>query len=338
MINLAVTGDREKETLIRDIRDGTLSERFAIPEEIRAAVRSRIRKDPERSRELEQIVSRTGTLYPKDYWSRDCILGNWTGGSMGAYLRHYPRYFGTRPVRDVGLIASEGRMTIPVADRTPAGVLDVTSHYFEFLPEAEANSPNPTVLAAHEVQEGGRYFILLTTAYGLYRYHIHDLVRVAGFHNGTPLVEFLSKGSLFANLTGEKISEYQVTQSMAEVLRELDLTVHAYTLAPCWPATEGNGDFEQPYYGLFVEEGDLTEDAARSTAERLEQRLQKVNEEYASKRQTLRLGPVKVEWVPHGFWQRWDRERLQRTGGTFEQYKRPCLITDTQFAESARRS
>ena len=42
-----------------------------------------------------------------------------------------------------------------------------------------------------------------TTAYGLYRYHIHDLVQVTGFHNGTPLIEFLSKGSHFANITGE---------------------------------------------------------------------------------------------------------------------------------------
>ena len=72
-----------------------------------------------------------------DYWPPNCLLGNWTGGSVGAYLRHYPRYFGDLPVRDVGLIASEGRMTIPLSDGTPAGVLDVTSHYFEFIPEDE---------------------------------------------------------------------------------------------------------------------------------------------------------------------------------------------------------
>ncbi len=51
------------------------------------------------------------------------------------------------------------------------------------------------MLGAHELKEGATYFILLTTAFGLYRYHIHDVVRVAGFHNGTPLIEFLSKGA-----------------------------------------------------------------------------------------------------------------------------------------------
>src|SRR5579884_2444192 len=328
LINLARTGDQDKEALIRDLHDGTLSSHLDLPADIRAELTRRIRRHPERARQLEEIVNRTGTLYPKDYWPCDCILGNWMGGSVGSYLRHYPRYFGATPVRDIGLIASEGRMTIPLADGTPSGVLDITSHYFEFIPEEEGDSPRPTVLAAHEVQEGRNYFILLTTAYGLYRYHIHDLVRVTGFYNGTPLVEFLSKGAHFASVTGEKLSEYQVTEAMAGVLRELDLSLTAYTLAPCW-------DEERPYYGLFVERGDLRdpEQGARLAA-LLDRRLGQANIEYASKRASERLGPVRVELLPPGTWLRWDRDRLARTGGAAEQYKHPCLIGDLSFRET----
>jgi hypothetical protein len=248
-------------------------------------------------------------------------LGNWTGGSMGAYLRHYPRYFGDMLVRDVGLIASEGRMTIPVADGTPAGVLDITTHYFEFIPEAEIDSPQPTVLGAHELQEGRTYYILPTTAYGLYRYHIHDLVRCAGFFNRTPLIEFLSKGSLFSSVTGEKLSEYHVTGAMAAALRRLDLTVTAYSVAPCW-------DGDQPYYGLFIERGEVPEVEAAKLAAGLDDELKRLNDEYRSKRDSLRLGPVRVEWLPPGFWPQWDRARLARAGGSAEQYKRPCLLAD----------
>jgi hypothetical protein len=342
VIHLARAGDMEKESLIRDLADGTLSPRFDVPADVRAALKRRLRRHPDRARELEEIVRRTGTLYPKDYWPRKCLLGNWTGGSVGAYLRHYPRYYGDHPVRDVGLIASEGRMTIPMSDGTPAGILDVTSHYFEFIPEGEIDSPRPTVLAAHELKEGGQYYILLTTAYGLYRYHIHDLVRVAGFHNQTPLIEFLSKGSHFANITGEKLSEYHVTRSMREVLHELDLPLTDFSLAPCWPTSPDSagaggsaaGDFEQPYYGLFVEAGDLADEAARALAARLDARLQDVNLEYASKRTSQRLGPVRVEWVHPGAWARWDRDRLARTGGTPEQYKRPCLLAEPPFRPS----
>ena len=68
------------------------------------------------------IANRAGTFFPKDYWPNECVIGNWMGGSAGAYLRHFPKYFGATPVRDVGLIASEGRMTIPMADGTPSEV------------------------------------------------------------------------------------------------------------------------------------------------------------------------------------------------------------------------
>jgi GH3 auxin-responsive promoter len=326
VINFARAGDAEKESLIRDIADGTLNPRLDIPPDVYNELKRRLRPNPERARELQQIADKTGTLYPSQYWPRKCLLGNWTGGSVSAYLRHYPRYYGSHPVRDVGLIASEGRMTIPMTEGSPAGILDVTTHYFEFIPEAEGDSPKPTILAAHELQEGSRYFILLTTSYGLYRYHIHDLVRVTGFHNRTPLIEFLSKGAHFSNLTGEKLSEYQVTHAMAKVLGELSLSLTSYSVAPCW-------NDEQPYYGLFLERGDLPDaSAGERLAARLDARLRETNVEYAAKRDSLRLGALRLETVGNGFWAQWDRERLQRNGGTMEQYKHPCLINDLQFA------
>ncbi len=324
LINMAKLGDQEKESLLRDLTDGTLSDKFDVPQDVRDALRSRLKPCPDRVRDLEAMVARTGNLYPRDYWGPDCLLGNWTGGSMGAYLRHYPRYFGACPVRDVGLIASEGRMTIPLSDATPAGVLDVTSHFFEFIPEAEMESPQPTVLAAHELQGGRNYYILPTTSFGLYRYDIRDLVRVAGFHNQTPLIEFLSKGAYFSSVTGEKLSEYHVTQSMARALRDLDLTLNSYSLAPCWKE-------EQPYYGLFMERGELPEaDAARLT-DRLDALLKECNIEYGSKRDSLRLGPVRMELLDAGTWREWDRDRLKRNGGALDQYKHPCLIADPEF-------
>jgi len=326
LVNLARAGDQHKESLIRDLHDGTLNPRIDVPCEIRAALTRQLgRRHSKRARELEEIVRRTGTLYPRDFWKQNCILGNWTGGSVAAYLRHFPRYFGDTPIRDVGLIASEGRMTIPVADHTPSGVLDVTSHYFEFIPEAEADRPAPVTLAAHEVKEGEKYYILPTTAFGLYRYHIHDLVRVTGFYNQTPLVEFLSKGAHFANITGEKLSEYHVTQSMEEVLRALDLTLTSYSLAPCW-------DDATPYYGLFVERGDLMNGhQGQELAAALDRRLATHNVEYASKRGSQRLGAVRLNLLPDGTWQEWDRQRQTRSGGTPEQYKHPNLIPDISF-------
>jgi hypothetical protein len=328
LIMLARSGDQEKEALIRDLYDGTLHAKCLLPDDVRAKLRRRLaNRYRERARELEAIVNRTGTLYPKHYWPTACLLGTWTGGSMAAYIRQFPRYFGQTPIRDIGLIASEGRMTIPVRDGTPGGVLDITSHYFEFIPESEIDCSQPSVLGAHELQEGSKYFILLTTAFGLYRYNIHDLVRVTGFFNRTPVIEFLNKGAHFANMTGEKLSEYHVTRAMSEALSEFDLSVTAYSLAPCW-------DDIQPYYGLFVERSDFTTtDHALRLAAQVDSGLRRHNIEYASKRGSRRLGPVRLELMAPGTWGEWDHRQLSRTGGPEAQYKHPCLIIDSHFRE-----
>ena len=328
LVSLARVMDSEKESLIRDLRDGTLNPKLDIPIEIRQILEKskRLRPNPSRAAELEGFVRQKGALLPMDVWPAESILiGCWTGGSVGPYLRQLPRYYGSTPIRDIGLLASEGRMTIPIEDGTPSGVLDITSHYFEFIPESEIDSPQPTILGAHELQEGGHYYILPTTKSGLYRYHISDLVRVNGFYNKTPLIEFLGKGNRFANLTGEKLSEYHVCQAMDASARQVPQPVSAYSLAPCW-------DDVQPYYGLFLEEQDVTHaNLLTSFLDLLDRKLGEENIEYAAKRESGRLGPVRVQVLPPGTWAKWDRERLSKNGGSPEQYKHPCLIGDVNF-------
>jgi hypothetical protein len=327
LVNFARFLDQNKDRLIRDLYDGTLSLDFDIPAFVRDALRPRIRPEIPRARELERIAESTGTLYPKDAWKSLMVLGNWMGGNVKAYLRHYPLYYGNLPVRDPGLIASEGRMSIPLEDGTPSGALDITSHFFEFIPAEEIAAPHPTTLLAEELEEGKEYFILLTTAYGLYRYNIYDRVRVTGFFHRTPMIEFLNKGSSFSNLTGEKLSEFQVVQAVQEAMSEQNLNLTAYCLAPCW-------DDEEPYYGLFVEESDFPDaEAALELAEAVDRHLRRFNIEYDSKRDSRRLGPVRALLMPRGSWSVWDRQRLARTGGTAEQYKHPCLLPDTSFRQ-----
>jgi len=48
----------------------------------------------------------------------------------------------------------------------------------------------------------------------------------------------------------------------------------------------------------------------------------------------LRLGPIRLQLLGDRAWQLWDRQRLERTGGTLEQYKHPCLIADPKFRET----
>jgi hypothetical protein len=112
---------------------------------------------------------------------------------------------------------------------------------------------------------------------------------------------------------------------MEAVAREVPQPVTAYSLAPCW-------DEVQPYYGVFLEEQDVADAGLLARfLKTFDRCLGEQNIEYQAKRESGRLGPPRVEVLPGGAWQKWDRERLSRTGGSPEQYKHPCLIGDVEF-------
>jgi hypothetical protein len=328
ILAMARLGDREKEVLIRDVADGTLDARWEISTEIRRQLRFKTRRrHKQKARALERIVTESGRLLPKDYWPDLQFLSNWMGGTMRAYLRGYPEYFGQTPIRDVGLIASEGRMSIPLDDGTPAGVLDIRHHYFEFIPEEQAERAAPETVEATDLIEGRNYFIVLTTAGGLYRYNISDLVRCVGFHGKAPLIEFLNKGAHYSSLTGEKLSEHQAITAVEAAQRAAGLHVKSYLLVPSWD--------DPPYYSLLIEEDDLpTETAADRLATAVESELRRQNVEYVCKRDSRRLGPVRIRKIPEGSWVNFQKQRLVQSGGTVEQYKQPHLVPDLDMAAS----
>ena len=326
LIQLAKLSDARKEDLIRDIADGTLAESEHVPAELHAAIGRRLsRKDKARAAELEAIVDRTGRLVPRDYWPEMQLLAIWTGGSAGAYLPGLDEDFGQIPIRDHGLSASEGRMTIPVTDGTPAGILDVTTHFFEFIPESEYGSPDASVLEAHELQEGKNYYILLTTSSGLCRYNICDVVRCTGFYHSTPMVEFLHKGAHIANLTGEKISESQVVSAVRAASDEMQVCLSNFTLSPVW----GN----PPKYHLHFEHADLAAPhLGEPLANLVDNHLKSINCEYRDKRSSGRLAPIKWVPLPQGTWNAFGQLRRAKSGGSVEQYKHPCLVPDLEFS------
>jgi hypothetical protein len=326
LLQLARQADANCDDLIRDIADGTLSQKFTIDAEIRRKLRTRFRvRNPQRARELEAIVSDTGHLYPRHYWSNLSLIAVWTGGSAGAYTSGLRQFYGDVPIRDHGLHASEGRMTIPFEDHTSSGVLDLTSHFFEFIPDSEYGKADPVVLEAHELEPGRNYFILLTTASGLYRYNIHDVVRCTGYRGGTPMLEFLNKGSQISSVTGEKITESQVVSAVKDSLAATSLQLTHFTVGPAW------GD--PPGYQLLFEEHEMPAELRARICEAIDSRLSVLNCEYGEKRKTGRLGPLSPVAIPTGAWRRFARRRQSKLGGSIEQYKHPCLVPDLKFCE-----
>lgn len=318
-LKLAQAADTHAEQLIRDVHDGGLWPQLPVSDALRQQLAPRMKADSATARRLEEILKRHGRLLPKHYWNLG-FLANWTGGSMSLYLRDIPEYFGDTPVRDIGLLASEGRVSIPIEDGTAAGILDVTSHFFEFVPREEIDQPSPTTLRSHQVRVGEEYFVLLTTSAGLYRYDLRDLVRVVDFFGEAPVVEFLNKGAHISSLTGEKLTERQVVLAMERAVRLLNLSVDNFVLAPRWDRL--------PYYLLHLTEGPASSSptGARLAAE-LDRQLRSINVEYASKRDSDRLGPVRLNVLPPGFLADLDQRQAQAHRRGNEQFKHKFLYT-----------
>lgn len=310
------------ESLIRDIFDGTAS-RVELPGDRQLLARN-LKPNRRRAQELERIVDGHGTLNVKACWPHLVCLGVWSGGSAGAYIPQLRQTFGDIPVRDHGLHASEGRMTLPIADNTPAGLLEVETHFFEFIPVEESDSADPVVLAAHELEEGQEYFILLTTASGLYRYNIRDVVRCTGFYGSTPFLEFLHKGAHISSITGEKISESQVVEAVRVACEQHAIGLQHFTLTPRWG--------KPPGYTLYVcATKELSVDALSQLARFADRRLAAINCEYREKRETHRLDSIDVRALPEKSWRDFTEHRLDAASGSREQYKHPCLVTDPKF-------
>ncbi|SFJ46388.1 GH3 auxin-responsive promoter family protein [Planctomicrobium piriforme] len=302
------------ERLIRDLFDGTdpYDGISRLPRHLRS-----IRNVP-RARELDQLLQSTGALHPRSVWKELELAAVWTGGSAAAYLPRLREYLGDLAIRDHGLHASEGRMTIPLEDENPSGLLDIGTHFFEFIPEDEIDSPDPTVLQAHELVEDESYFILLTTASGLYRYDIRDVVQCTGFYGTTPMLRFLHKGSHISSLTGEKLTESQVVNAVTKVASKADVRLDCFTLTPQW------GD--PPHYVLLAEETCWpTGVSSTEFAFRVDEELRQVNDEYLDKRDSGRLGPCEAIQVPTAQWQAFIAQRQSTAGGSTEQYKHPYL-------------
>ena len=327
LVHMAQLADSKRESIIRDIFDGTVSSAVELPLAVRKALSKRIdRPNQKRARELEQLVEQTGNLHPSGYWQRLGVITVWTGGSCASYLPAVRELYGNKPVRDHGLSASEGRMTIPFEDESPDGILDVVSHFFEFIPENEYGSENPIVLEAHELEEGRNYFILLSTCSGFYRYDICDVVRCTGFMGTVPILRFLHKGAHISSVTGEKLSESQVVDAMQDTLRESRHKVSFFTLIPVWG--------EPPYYRLLLEDSELPSPEARGRFEELlDRRLGEQNCEYEEKRKTGRLAPLKVLPLRNGSWTEFAAQRREKIGGSVEQYKHPCLLPRLEIAQ-----
>jgi len=325
LVLLAEKMQAHAERLLADLGAGRVSAEVALPQPAAEAARRLLRPQPERARQLAAAAERHGALTPKHAWPDLKVISCWKGGTMPLYLQRLRRFWGEAPVRDLGYMASEGRGSIPLVDAGAAGVLALTTHFFEFVPVDEIDAEQPTCLTADELVSNREYYVLFTTSSGLYRYHINDIVRVVDYYREAPVIQFVRKGQGISSVTGEKLTESQVTASLLDVVAARKIDLKHFAMAPRWAAT--------PYYALMVEPGGPTSAAEhRDFLRSMDQALCEANVEYQAKRESERLGRPVLQVVAPGTFDRYRQERVSQ-GAPEAQVKIPHLSPKFEFGK-----
>jgi hypothetical protein len=310
--------------LIFDIRRGSVHSRFE-PHAAAARLQLSGRANPRRADELATILSRTGRLLPREVWPNLRVISCWKGGTMPLYLRRLPALYGDCPVRDLGYMASEGRGGTPLVNSGAAGVLSITSHFFEFVPEEQIDRTDPDFLTCDQLEANHQYYVYFTTSGGLYRYHINDVVRVVDFYRQTPVIQFVRKGQGISSITGEKLTESQVTGALLQALDAEPVALEHFT------ACVALGD--RPAYAFYVEGADSeSADTLRRFARNVDRALCEHNAEYEAKRSSQRIGPPLIRRVARGSYQKLRQQRVA-AGAPEAQVKIPQLSPNLRFGE-----
>lgn len=338
VLKMCEKGAEFAEAIIRDIRDGTLAAEMEIELEIRAQLRKRLKPNPARARVLEQARARRGgELKLGDVWPNLALIGCWKGGTVGHYVEKFGQWFdpdGRRPVpvRDWGYLASEMRGSVPLSDEGSQGVLTVGSNFFEFADprDVAANPDNPAnwnLRSVEDIEDGKEYYIFVTTAAGLYRYDINDIVQVQGYYNKTPQIVFLRKGRGMANITGEKLSVNQVIEAIQRASRATGVLPSHF---------KAEADTERARYLVRIEPSHpLRREDAEAFLRETDRALSEINLEYKAKRDSQRLKPPALHVMREGWYER-ERRRQVGSGKRMFQAKTEILSPMKQQTQAIR--
>lgn len=273
--------------------------------------------NPGRAAELRRAAEARGTLLPRDLWGRLELVVCWNAGLASLYLPRALETFGDDvAVHPAPVAASEGPIGIPLDGHPSAGPLVVSGVFYEFVPAAEEVRPDSETLLFDQLEDGEEYHVLLTHPGGFYRYAVGDVVRVRGFVEGVPRVEYAGRATT-VSAAGERLREAQLVRALSRACDSAGCSLANASAR----VDEG---MRPPRYEVAVElaVGDAV--VAESFAARLDRALCEESPGYRSARARSDLGAPRVRLATTGAFRR-EWELRVREGN------RPPQVKDRVF-------
>jgi GH3 auxin-responsive promoter len=271
--------------LAHDLETGSLSPPTAIPRGKRLSAQGT--PDPRRAAQLRAAFRQGGepATAHSSLWPHLRLLSCWDEAHAALYAPEAARLFPQARVQGKGLISTECFVSLPLTGQKGA-VLALRSHFLEFVPHGAGGE----TLLAHELEQGGRYSLAVTTGGGLYRYRMGDVVEVMGRVENCPLIRFLGKEDLISDRFGEKLNEHHASGVLRGALARHAPEAHFAMLA---------FEEESRSYALFIEADGARKTTLLSLADGVEGRLRE-NHHYRYCRDLGQLGHLRVFLVRRG--------------------------------------
>ena len=308
------------EDYIEDIEKGTLSSKFDIPEKIRAALAPKLKADPQRADFLRKIKAEHPVPQIKHWWPELQFLSSWKCGNPAiAAAKVSEQLPECCCYQELGFFASECRFGL-VLDQGIDTTLFPHYHFYEFVEESELDKPDPRFYRLHELEQGKRYCIFVTTLSGLFRYNMNDLVEVGGWYHKTPKIHMVQKVNGIVSITGEKLYEKQFIEAVRMAEKETGWKVNFFI---------GFANPEDSLYDFYYEFENRTvrKAKARKFTEIVDARLKEMNIEYESKRASNRLKMPETFVLKKNAYDLFKKRSLQE-GARDGQFKLVMLLQD----------
>lgn len=329
--------------LVQDVRNGTLTLPFPaeIDPDLRSQLESSLNPDPSRAEFLEKKSRYGFGDIVIQIWPRLHTIVTTTSGSMEPYrskLRHSFIQFGCIYSPIYG--ATEGLLgvnttpnTNPYRDAVPKYTLMPRAQFFEFIPVDQSHMEQPTTLLLHELKSDHEYEVVITNNSGLYRYRLGDVVKVSGYMNEIPKVEFCYRVSQILNLRGEKVTEPFMDQAIRNLFNKIEdhPALHEYTCVESPLMNTGAQDPEtpdKPHYVIFVECQPCEKHNPKPEvlSKCLEDWFSENHGVYKSFKNKGSIGPIEVKILKEGTFRQLERVMKEETGGV-TQFKIPRVVS-----------
>ena len=306
---------------IEDIEKGSISEKFDVSPEIRSVLAGFTVPDPERADFLRRVKEKCGGKPQlKDWWPDMQLLSSWKCGNTAIAAEKVQQQLPAGCCyQELGYFASECRFGL-VLDEGIDSTLFPNYHYYEFIEENDLENPEPRFLRLHELEQGKRYCIYVTTFSGLYRYNMNDLVEVGGWNGKTPKIHMVQKVNGIVSITGEKLYEKQFIEAVHEAERQSGLKANFFI---------GFADPEEACYDFYYEfeKRKVRRSKAEAFTKIVDSQLMEMNIEYQSKRASHRLKEPKTFVLKRNAYDHFKRRSLLE-GARDGQFKLVMLLQD----------